>query len=59
MQQVDLWITNCSQTMLNPMLAACASSRRRPDKHKVDNVLGFVPHKQPDQVEPELTAIIC
>lgn len=57
-QGVDLWITDGGQAMLNAVkLKFSSSQRQRCAKHKMDNVLGYIPEKQRKQVEPELTAI--
>ena len=57
-QQVDLWITDGNQAMLNAVELKFSDSRRqRCIKHKMDNVLSYVPHTQHDQVRPELRAI--
>src|SRR5260221_4988092 len=57
-QQVDLWITDGNQAMLNAVGRKFPkSARQRCVKHKMDNVLSYVPDKQRDQVEPELKAI--
>jgi transposase-like protein len=57
-KQVDLWITDGKQAMLNAIEQKFAGSQRqRCVKHKMDNVLGYIPDKQRDQVEPELKAI--
>jgi transposase-like protein len=57
-QSVDLWITDGHQAMLNAVqLKFVKSKRQRCAKHKMDNVLGYVPEKQRDLVEPELKAI--
>ncbi len=56
--QVDLWITDGHQAMLNAVQCKFPSAaRQRCVKHKMDNVLSYVPDKQRDQVEPELKAI--
>jgi len=34
-----------------------STPRQRCVKHKLDNVLGYLPDKQRDQVEPELKAL--
>ena len=55
---IDLWITDGNQAMLNAVqLKFSASARQRCVKHKMDNVLSYVPDKQRAQVEPELKAI--
>jgi transposase-like protein len=57
-QQVDLWITDGHQAMLNATATKFpGSQRQRCVKHKMDNVLSYIPTKQHDQVEPELKAI--
>jgi putative transposase len=57
-QTVDLWITDGNKAMLNAVQAKFPqAARQRCIKHKMDNVLGYVPDKQRDQVEPELKAI--
>jgi transposase-like protein len=55
---VDLWITDGLQAMLNALKAKFpGSQRQRCVKHKMDNVLSYIPEKQRAQVEPELKAI--
>jgi transposase-like protein len=55
---VGLWITDGNQAMLNAVEAKFPDSQRqRCVKHKMDNVLSYIPDKQRDQVEPELKAI--
>lgn len=57
-QTVDLWITDGNKAMLNAIeLKFSASQRQRCVKHKMDNVLGYIPEKQQEQVRPELRAI--
>ena len=57
-QTVDLWITDGNQAMLNAIqLKFSKSKRQRCVKHKMDNVLGYIPEKQQDAVRPELKAI--
>lgn len=56
--QVDLWTTDGNKAMLNAIdLKFPNSKRQRCIKHKMENVLGYIPEKQQDQVEPELKAI--
>lgn len=56
--QVDLWITDGNRAMLNAVEAKFPTAKRqRCVKHKLENVLGYVPEKQRDHVEPELKAI--
>lgn len=55
---VDLWITDGNKAMINAIaLKFSASKRQRCIKHKMKNVLGYIPEKQQNQVEPELKAI--
>jgi putative transposase len=57
-QTVDLWITDGNKAMLNAIeLKFSASQRQRCIKHKMDNVLGYIPEKQQELVRPELKAI--
>jgi transposase-like protein len=57
-QHVDLWITDGLQAMLNAIATKFPSSQRqRCVKHKMENVLSYIPEKQRNQVEPELKAI--
>jgi len=57
-QTVDLWITDGNKAMLNAItLKFSTSQRQRCIKHKMDNVLGYIPEKQQDLVRPELKAI--
>lgn len=57
-QHVGLWITDGLQAMLNAIATKFSGSQRqRCVKHKMENVLSYIPEKQRDQVEPELKAI--
>lgn len=57
-QKVDLWITDGNQAMLNAIeLKFSTSQRQRCIHHKMNNVLGYIPESQQEQVEPELKAI--
>jgi len=57
-ETVDLWITDGNKAMLNAIQAKFPSAKRqRCIKHKMDNVLGYIPEKQQDLVRPELKAI--
>lgn len=57
-QTVDLWVTDGNQAMLNALaLKFPTSKRQRCVKHKIENVLGYVPTSQQEAVEPELKAI--
>ena len=58
LKTVDLWITDGNRAMLNAVEAKFSTARRqRCIKHKMENVLGYVPQQQREQVEPELKAI--
>lgn len=57
-EQVGLWITDGNQTTINAVEHKFAdSARQRCIKHKMDNVLGYIPKKQQDLIKPELKAI--
>lgn len=57
-KEVDLWITDGNQAMLNAIeLKFSASRRQRCIQHKMNNILGYIPESQQEQVEPELKAI--
>ncbi len=57
-QQVDLWITDGNQAMLNAIQKKFPAARRqRCIKHKMDNVLAYVPKKQHEAIRAELKAI--
>ncbi len=55
---VELWITDGNRAMINAVEAKFPTAKRqRCVKHKMENVLSYVPQKQRNQVEPELKAI--
>ncbi len=57
-QRIGLWITDGNQATINAVEYKFSDSpRQRCVKHKMDNVLGYIPKGQHDQVEPELKAI--
>ena len=57
-QQVGLWITDGLQAMLNASATKFSASQRQGCvKHKMENILSYIPEKQRHQVEPELKAI--
>jgi transposase-like protein len=57
-QKVGLWITDGNQAMINALEAKFPDSpRQRCVKHKMDNVLSYVPMKQRKPVRLELRAI--
>ena len=56
--RICLWITDGNQAMINALEAKFPDSpRQRCVKHKMDNVLSYVPKKQRDTVKAELRAI--
>jgi transposase-like protein len=57
-QHIDLWITDGNQAMLNAIQNKFPDSQRqRCMKHKLDNILGYVPKTQQEAVRVELKAI--
>jgi len=57
-ERVGLWITDGNQATINAVaLKFATSQRQRCVKHKMDNILGYIPKTHHDQVEPELKAI--
>jgi transposase-like protein len=57
-EQIDLWITDGHQAMLNALaLKFPASKRQRCVRHKMENILSHVPEKQREAVRAELRAI--
>lgn len=58
LREVGLWITDGNPAMLNALAATFPTApRQRCIKHKLDNVLGYIPDSQRAQVGPELKAI--
>lgn len=58
LKQVDLWITDGGKAMLNAIESKFLNvKRQRCVRHKMEDVLGYVPKEQHDQVESELRAI--
>lgn len=58
LQSVGLWITDGNQAMLNALAAKFPTTpRQRGVKHKLANVLSYIPKAQQAEVEPELKAI--
>jgi transposase-like protein len=56
-EQVDLWITDGNPAMLNAVEHKFpASARQRCVKHKMDNVLSYVPDKQRAQADQAVAA---
>ncbi len=57
-QRVGLWITDGHQALINALeLKFPDAPRQRCAKHKIENVLSYVPKQQQKQVEPELKAL--
>lgn len=57
-KEVGLWITDGNQALLNASEAKfLGTPRQRCIKHKMENVLSYIPQKQRDRVESELRAI--
>jgi putative transposase len=57
-KKVDLWITDGGQAMINALEIKFRNSKRqRCIKHKMDNVMSYIPKSQHAQVRPELRAI--
>lgn len=57
-QQVDLWITDGHQAMINALTAKFpGSARQRCVHHKMQNILGYIPKAQQAAVMPELRSI--
>ena len=58
LETVDLWITDGGKAMINAIEGKFLNAKRqRCIKHKMDNVLGYVPGDQQDQVYRELRSI--
>jgi transposase-like protein len=55
---IGLWITDGGQAMLNALGTKFGTTpRQRCIKHKMENVLSYVPQSQRDRIYPELRAI--
>jgi len=58
LETVDLWITDGGKAMINAIESKFLNAKRqRCVKHKMENVLGYIPNEHHDQVYPELRAI--
>jgi transposase-like protein len=58
LQTVDLWITDGGKAMINAIESKFLNPKRqRCVRHKMENVLGYIPNEQQDRVYPELRAI--
>jgi transposase-like protein len=57
-KEIDLWISDGNQAMLNAITKKFPTSARQCCVvHKMDNVRSLVPTKQQDQIKPELKAL--
>jgi putative transposase len=58
MQKVDLWISDGNQAMLHAIQAKFPhSQRQRCVRHKMENVLSYIPKSQQPAIQPELKAL--
>jgi len=58
LETVDLWITDGGKAMINAIENKFLNPKRqRCVRHKMENVLGYIPNEQQDRVYPELRAI--
>jgi putative transposase len=57
-KQVDLWISDGNLATINAIGKKFPTSKRqRCIRHKMENVLGYIPQKKQDEIKPELRAI--
>lgn len=57
-KQVELWISDGNLATINAIEKKFpASKRQRCIRHKMDNVLGYIPQKKQDEIKPELRSI--
>lgn len=58
LETVDLWISDGGKAMINAIESKFLNAKRqRCVRHKMENVLGYIPNEQQAQVYPELRAI--
>jgi len=58
LETVDLWITDGGKAMINAIENKFLNAKRqRCVRHKMENVLGYIPNEQQDRIYPELRAI--
>ena len=58
LEQVDLWISDGGKAMINAIESKFLNPKRqRCVRHKIENVLGYIPDVHHDQIYPELRAI--
>lgn len=58
LETVDLWISDGGKAMINAIESKFLNAKRqRCVRHKMENILGYIPNERQDQVYPELRAI--
>jgi transposase-like protein len=58
LETVDLWITDGGKAMINAIESQFLTAKcQRCVKHKMENVLGYVPTEHHDRVYPELRCL--
>lgn len=58
LEKVDLWISDGGKAMINAIESKFLNPKRqRCVRHKMENVLGYIPNEHHDQVYPEVRAI--
>lgn len=58
LEKVDLWISDGGKAMINAIESKFLNPKRqRCVRHKMENILGYIPNEHHDQVYPELRAI--
>jgi transposase-like protein len=58
LQRIALWVTDGNKAMLNAIVIKFPTSQRQCCiKHKMENMLGYIPEKQHEQVRSELKPI--
>ena len=58
LETVDLWISDGGKAMINAIESKFLNAKRqRCVRHKMENVLGYIPNQQQEQGYPELRAI--
>jgi transposase-like protein len=58
LERVDLWISDGGKAMINAIESKFLNAKRqRCVRHKMENVLGYIPNEQQAQLYPELRAV--
>ena len=58
LEMVDVWISDGGKAMINAIESKFQNAKRqRGVRHKMENVLGYIPNEQQEQVYPELQAV--